>query len=476
MSNIAPTKTADVATREDGRSAASTNNSVSIRVSPNSYFTALFLATFFSAFLTYLEIDWAAFLLFGASWLFLPLLLWSDRIVFDGKRLTRVGFLPRLWAAVNNSRHRLKISDIEQVETLALRALKRGGNVFYRYRTSVQGKDLRFAFASGGEDYRRMIQSLFAAVSENVLDNRSIELRDYLKEPKETLMKAEFAQIPSVDVLESSVNEFQTGDKSARTKAKEREIGTGEIEKSDYLRRLANELRLSGYLLQALETFRRALVLNPRNAWLIFDFARCLYSFAGAERSEKMEKKALAALRLAEKRANGDGELLARLGESYFQYGDWRRAQKAFQKALDAAGESFRSVRGLAEIALREGKIAHVIHNFSTANRLAETSALQRWTQNESEYFTRLNTDEDYMDLEISRVNMLETLERSKKTSLKIAFLGFPAILFGLTVFDDLIANIGWAISSVALLIWVGLILSQNLLSSRVPLDFDEED
>ena len=149
-----------------------------------------------------------------------------------------------------------------------------------------------------------------------------------------------------------------------------------EIEKADYLRRLANELRLSGYLLQALETFRRALVLNPRSAWLLFDFARCLYSFAGAEHNEKMEKKALAALRLAEKRAGNDGELLARLGEIYFQYGDWRRARRAFQKALEAAGESFRSVRGLAEIALREGKVAHVIHQFSTANRLAETSAL----------------------------------------------------------------------------------------------------
>jgi tetratricopeptide (TPR) repeat protein len=476
LSNISPTNTADVSTRETSDLADSSVKSVSIRVSPNSYFTALFLATFFSAFLIYLEIDWAAISLFGLSWIILPLLLWTDKITFDGKRLSRRGILPRFWAILNNSRNRLKISDIEQVETLALRALKRGGNVFYRYRTSIQGKDLRFAFASGGEDYRQMISRLFSALPENVLDNRSIELRDYLKEPKETLMKAEFAQIPSVDVLESSINEFQTNDKSLRAKGRAGEIGTEEIEKADYLRRLANELRLSGYLLQALETFRRALVLNPRSAWLLFDFARCLYSFAGAEHNEKMEKKALAALRLAEKRAGGDGELLARLGEIYFQYGDWRRAQKAFQKAVDLAGESFRSVRGLAEIALREGKIAHVIHQFSTANRLAETPALRRWTQNESEYFARLNDDDDYMDLEISRVNMLETLERSKKTALKIAFLGFPAILFGLMVFDDLVANIGWAVSSVALLIWVGLIISQNVLSARIPLDFDEED
>jgi tetratricopeptide (TPR) repeat protein len=411
-------------------------------------------------------------LLFGASWLFLPLFLWTDKIVFDGKRLTRNGILPRVWFWFNNSRKRLKISDVEQVETQALRALKRGGNVFYRYRTSVRGKGVDFIFASGGEDYRRMIHSLFAVLPENVLDNRSIELRDYLKEPKEILMKAEFAQIPSAEVLEDSITAMQ---KSARSKDAAHQ-SVEEIEKADYLRQLGNELRLSGYLLQALETFRRALVLNPRNAWLIFDFARCLYSFAGSERNRKMEKKALAALRLAEKRAGNDSELLARLGEIYFQYGDWSRAQKAFQKALDKAGQSFRSVRGLAEIALRDGKIAHVIHHFSAANRFAETPALRRWTQNESEYFLRLNDDEDYMDLEISRVNLLDTLERSKRTTLKIAFFGFPLIIFGITVFDDLVANIGWAVSSVSLLIWVGLILSRNLLSSRIPLDFDEED
>jgi tetratricopeptide (TPR) repeat protein len=220
------------------------------------------------------------------------------------------------------------------------------------------------------------------------------------------------------------------------------------MEKADYLHRLANELRLSGYLLQSLEAFRRALVLNPKDAWLIFDFARCLHSFAGSEKNEKLRKKSFAALRLAEKRGASDGELLARLGESYFQYGDWQRAATIFKKVLDEFETNFRSVRGLAEIALREGKIAHVIHHFATANRLAETTALRRWTQNESEYFSRLNTDDDYMEMEISRVKLLENLESAQKTCLRIAFLGFPAIIFGL-ILDELITNIGWAISCV---------------------------
>lgn len=469
MSNIV---SANVSTKENS-AATFSDKPISIRVSPNSYFIALFLTTFFSGFFIYLEQDLAGILLFGLSWLIFPFLAWNDRITFDGKRLTRTGVLPRFWASLNNSKYRLKIADIEQVETQALRALKRGGNVFYRYRTSVSGKGLKFAFASGGEDYRQLIYKLFALLSDNTLDNRSIELRDYLREPKEILMKAEFAKIPSVEVLENSLNDIKAGDKNLR--AKNKQLSGEELEKADYLHRLANELRLSGYLLQSLEAFRRALFLNPKDAWLLFDFARCLHSFAGAERDRKLGRKAFAALRLAEKRGENDGEMLARLGESYFQYGDWRRAEKAFQKALETVETSFRSVRGLAEIALREGKIAHVIHHFATANRLAETAALRRWTQGETDYFSRLNADDDYMEMEVSRINLLEGLENSKKTSLRVAMLGFPAIIFGVTLEEILVANVGWAVSGIALVVWLGVILGQNLLSSRVPMDFEAD-
>ncbi|HSK73777.1 MAG TPA: hypothetical protein VK892_18915 [Pyrinomonadaceae bacterium] len=466
MNNPAHAKTSEIS----ADSAAFLEKTISIRVSPNSYFIALFLATFYSGFLIYLEQDWAALFLLVSASVLLPFLAWNDRIKFDGKRLSRTGLLPRFWARLNNSRFHLKLSDIEQVETQALRALKRGGNVFYRYRTSLQGKGVRLAIASGGEDYRRMIHQIFPRLKESVLDNRSIELRDYFKDPKETLMKAEFAHIPSADVLEDCLN------KNPKASRKNMEIGENEIEKADDLRTLANELRLAGYLLQALEVFRRALVLNPRDGWLIFEFARCLHSFASSERDAKMQKKAFAALRLAEKRADGDEDLLARLGEAHFQYGDWRRAKQAFQKAFDKAEKNFRSVRGLAEIALREGKIAHVIHHFATAARLAETPSLRRWTKGETEYFTRLNDDEDYMEMEISRVNLLESLDRSKKTCLKIALFGFPAILLGVVLEDSLIANIGWAVSCISLLIWVVLILSQKMFSSRIPMDLIEEE
>ena len=41
---------------------------------------------------------------------------------------------------------------------------------------------------------------------------------------------------------------------------------------------------------------------------------------------------------------------------------------------------------------------------------------------------------------------------------------------------DDLIANIGWAVTAVSLLIWTGMIVSVRLLSQRIPYDLVESD
>ena len=448
------------------------NTPITIRVSPHSYFTALILGTFFSALFFYIEIDIVGFVLFGLSWILLPFFALNDRIGFDGRSLRRTGLLPRLWSWLNGSRRRLKVTDIEQVETQSIRAIRRGGNVHYRYRTIIRGKGLSIAIASGGEDYRQMIRAILPRLTENVLDVRSIELCEYLVEPKETLTRAEFARIPSADVLESTFK--IDGGRRSRNNYRP-EIGASD-EKADDLQSLANELRLSGYLLQALEAFRRALLIKPADARLLFDFARCLHSFAGLTRDRKLERKAIAALRLSERYAADDGDLLARLGEFYFQLGEWHRAGAVFQNVLDRVGENFRSARGLAEMALREGKIAHVIHHFSTANRLAETSALRRWTQSEADYFSHLNSDDEYMEMEISRVNMLGTIENSKKTAMRIAFIAFPAVIVGLLFEDDLVANVGWAVSCVSLLIWTGLIFTARMLVHRIPYDLMSED
>lgn len=446
---------------------------VSIRVSPHSYFTALLLSSFVSAFLFYIERDALGVVVFACSWILLPFLALNDKILFDGRRLNRTGLVPRLWAWLNASRRSLKLRDIEQIETEAIRAAKRGGNVYYRYRVMIRGKGLTVTIASGGKEFRDMVRSILPRLSENVLDTRSIELRDHLTDPRKVLERAESEHIPSADFLENSL----------RTSGRERTRQTSETvhdaisdERVDELRDLANELRVSGFFLQALEAFRRALLMRPKDAHLLFEFARCLHSFAGVQRDPKMERRALAALRLSERRAQADDDMLVRLGEWYFQIGEWRRAGNVFQNAIERLGDNFRTARGLAEIALREGKIAHVIHHFTTANRVAETPSLRRWSKGEAEYFSNLNSDSEYMELEIGRVNLLETVETSKKTTLRITFLALPTIIFGVLFEDNLIANVGWAVSGVALAIWTGLIVTQKMLAQRIPYDLVESE
>lgn len=460
------TLAADTLTAEQTR-----GEQLSIRISPHGYFTVLFLATFASTLLFYLELDIVGFVIFAAGWILIPFFALNDRIAFDGRRLERTGLVPRVWAWLNASRRRLKISDIEHVETHSVRALRRGGSVYYRYRTSIRGKGLNVVFASGSrDDYRNMIKAILPRLDENVLDTRSQELRDHLGDPKETLMKAEFSRIPSSEALESV---FRNIKKSLELKSGKTEI---EEDKVDDLRQLANELRVSGHLARALEAFRRAMRLKPNDGWLMFEFARCLHAFAGMSREPRLERRALAALRLSERHGSGDGELLVRIAEWYFQIGEFKRAGNLFQTVRDRVGETFRSALGLAELALRDGKIAHVIHHFATANRLASTAALRRWSKGEADYFARLNDDEEYMEMEISRVNLLDGVESSKKTALRIAFLAFPAAVVGVLFDDNLIANIGWAVSTVCLLIWTGLIITAKMLAQRIPYELVEND
>lgn len=467
MSDLEQTKTLE----SKSGVAERTSEHLSIRVSPHGYFAVLFLATFVASLLFYLQVDIVGFVVFASAWILIPFFALNDKIAFDGRRLERTGLAPRFWSWLNVTRRRLKISDIEQVETQSIRTLRRGGNVYYRYRTSIRGKGLNVVFASGsGDDYRKMIGAILPKLDNSQLDTRSIELRDHLGDPKETLMKAEFSRIPSSEALAGIFRNVKT--------SPQQKTGNVEIEedKADDLRQLANELRVSGHLARALEAFRRAMLLKPRDGWLIFEFARCLHAFAGMSREPRLERRALAALRLSERHSAGDGELLVRIAEWYFQIGEFNRAGKLFQTVRDRIGESFRSALGLAEIALREGKIAHVIHHFAAADRLASTAALRRWSKGEADYFARLNDDEEYMEMEISRVNLLDTVESSKKTALRIAFLAFPAAIIGVLFDNNLIANIGWAVSTVSLLIWSGLIITARMLAKRIPYELMTED
>jgi hypothetical protein len=449
------------------------DSTISAAHSRAGYFSALAVATFFAAYSYHLEFYIAAATVALIAWILIPLIAVTDRIIFDGRRIYRVGIAAQIRSLIDRSPNRLKIKDIEVIETQATRSVKRGANIRYRYKTTIRGRGMQFSFTSGDKNYRKMVRAIFPLVPENVSDSRSIELRDYLADPKETMQKAASSQIPSADVLEDSFRKLHHGKKSA---VNGNQISVDLPAKAADLHSLGNELRISGFLLQALEAFRRALLVSPHDGQLLFDFGRCLQSISISRKSDRLRRRSVAALCLAERYSDGNADLLTRLGEAYFQADEWHRAESIFKRVTEDIGDNFRAIRGLAEIALHEGKIAHVIHHFSTANRIAATPALRRWSRHEADYFSRLNDDEEYMDIEIARVNLLEKLEKAAITSLKIVLLSLPTIIVG-TIFDDaLITDIGWAVSAVAIIIWAGLTISQRLFRSRIPFEIYENE
>ncbi len=433
----------------------------------------MFVSAFFSSLFLYLEYNIAGYFLLFVSLLIVPVLAISDRIVFDGRALRRSGIIPSLWTRAKGIRRRLKLRDVEQVDSQSLRGIRRNGKVTYRYRTTFKGKGIHYSVVSGGASYRKFIRAILPLLDIDVLDARSIELRDHLIEPSIVFEKAKASAIPAPEVLENSMRSVR--DRKRRDEAvSRREAGNNDQVKANALRSLANELRVSGALLQALEAFRRAVINSPRDGWLLFEFGRCMQAFAGAERNDRLHRRGTALMRLAEQRAGTDPELLTRLGETYVQVGDWKRAAAVFRRTADSFSDNFRAVRGLAEIALREGKIAHVIHNFAAAGRNTGNIALRRWTDGEMRYFSRLHEDDEYMELEVSRVNLLDSLGRARGFALTVAMIGLPLILAGLLLESSRFANVGWVAAGVAIVSWSILSVMQRMLAERIPFDLLE--
>jgi len=439
----------------------------SVRVSPGPYIAFAGVMSFVAALMLRADYNTAAFTLIAAAWLIVPVFALSDRIVFDGSSLRRQGPLASFIELVFGHRKQLAVDDFETVETQAVRTLRRGGRVRYRYRTQITGKGREFVIVSGGRDYRKLVRELFPLIHENKLDNRSRDLRDYLNDPRFLNRKAQLSQLASSDLLDVTRPDFKLARKLKRHPAVPETPATPEdFERARLLRRLGNELRVSGRLREAGEAFRRALNVKPHGAWLIYDFARLLRSQASAQADVRLLSRARAALRLANIRAEDDVILLPLIGESFLECGDANRARRALQRVVDLDSGNFKARIGLADIALREGKLAHVIHHFQEAARVSSEQALARYARGEGEYYMHLNNDDDYLATELRRINWLQSVTRIRRLALRVTNASVLLALIGGLV-DQVAGSLGWALASSALIVWLLTLLGTRLLFTR---------
>src|SRR4029079_4509597 len=306
--------------QEERERAQKRSTIASVRNSPGPYIAFASVVTFVAALTLRANQDAIALILVGSGWLIVPVVALSDRIAFDGVSLRRQGPLASFLHLFFGYRKQLTIDDFETVETQAVRTLRRGGRVRYRYRTQITGKGKEFVIVSGGRDYRKLVHALFPLIHEGKLDNRSRDLRDYLNDPNFLNRKTQLSQLASSDLLDVTRSDFKLARKfKRRADVSETPATPEDRERAVRSRRLGNELRVSGRLREAGEAFRRALNVRPHGAWLIYDFARLLRSQASAQADARLLSRARAALRLASIRAENDVVLLPLIGESFLE-------------------------------------------------------------------------------------------------------------------------------------------------------------
>ncbi len=442
----------------------------SVRVSPGSYLAAASVLTFGSALLLRSERDLWALGAIAVAWLIVPLLALTDRIEFDGQYLSRRGPAPFLLRLIAGQQKQLQVSDFERVDTQALRTLRRGGRVRYRYRTQITGKSAEFTFASGGRNYREMVRQLFPLIHRDKLDIRTLELSDYLCDPKALNHEIRTVQLASDDVLDSATLDFKLGGGraglSGDVDGSQAAASALDHDRATLLGKLGNHLRVAGRLNEAREAFRRALIIIPSDGRLIFDFARLLRSQATSLSDARLLSRSRAAMRLSAMRAGSEPELLALVGESFLEWGEPGRAQSTFQKAIELEPVNFRARLGLANLALRDGKLAHVIHQYRDAAYSASEKALVAYARREADYYATLNDDGDYLASELRRINWLQHSLRVRRLAARVTN---ASILCALIVpyFDPTLEGLLWSLASSALVAWILSLFAIKILAKR---------
>jgi tetratricopeptide (TPR) repeat protein len=311
------------------------------------------------------------------------------------------------------------------------------------------------------------VRELFPLIHESKMDNRSRDLRDYLNDPSFLNRKTQLSQLASSDLLDITRPEIKLGGKvKRRPEILETPSTPEDLERARLLRRLGNELRVSGRLREAGEAFRRAFNVRPHGAWLIYDFARLLRSQASAQADARLLSRARAALRLASIRAKDDVVLLPLIGESFLECGDARHARRALEKAVDLDSGNFKARVGLADIALREGKLAHVIHHYQEAARVSSEQALARYARSEGDYYLQLNNDDDYLAAELRRINWLQGVTRIRRLALRVTNASVLLALVGGFI-DPVAGSLGWSLASSALIVWVLTLAGTRMLFTR---------
>ncbi|MFY9570642.1 MAG: hypothetical protein WAV20_04465, partial [Blastocatellia bacterium] len=321
----------------------------------------------------------------------------------------------------------------ETITTETTRVSFATGDARINYHTRVSGAGVEIVVRSLRSTYAPFIKALFRAVGPYKLDPRSSEIFEY----------------------------FETGNRLKGSPVLKSDIDAMAL---PLLRRIGNSLRLAGKLAQASSYLRVAYEKEPRNPQLLYEMSRLFQSSAHQE-DIRLLQRSDACLRLASRLAANEPYLLERIGEAFFERLDFKRASNCFHRALALDPARFRANVGLAEIALRDGKLAHVAHFYNAAASTGD-AALARMAGREARYYERLMEDDGFLESELHRIQISNLVRWARRLA---ATTFFGAWLVGGIAgrFSSMVEEFGWAIMATSGLIWCAGMLALRYLRRR---------
>lgn len=369
-----------------------------------------------------------------------------ETITFDGKEIVRKGTLAFLETFLSGQKTQIDLDKIEMVATEAIRSRRGLRNVKYLYKVAISGNSVQLLIivngAKNNSKKHLLVKELFNLLPETKLDPRSSELKQYLNDLPSNNALLEIAEIAALPEEESKQSLPIL-----------------------LLRRAANSLKLEGQMQKALKCFSVAYKREPQNAQLLYEMARFFRSLAMVD-SPRLLSRSRACLRLAAFLAKNEPHLLERIGETYFERLDYKLAAKCFSRALVVEPMLYRANVGLAEIALRDGKLAHVAHFYSAAASVSKDRAQRELANREAIYYERLCSDEDYFEAEISRINKLKSFQWARDWSSLLLVTSWMLALFT-GLFSTNIGIFAWSIVFSSSLVWVACVLFSFHYSQR---------
>jgi hypothetical protein len=121
---------------------------------------------------------------------------------------------------------------------------------------------------------------------------------------------------------------------------------------------------------------------------------------------------------------------------------------------------------GLANLALRDGKLAHVIHQYRDAARSASEKALTAYARREADYYATLNDDDNYLASELRRINWLQHSLRVRRLAARVTNAGILVALI-VPYIDASVEGFCWSLATSSLVAWVFSLFAIRILAQR---------